>query len=70
MIVVVDTSVLGSGLLSAHGAPARVLGLPTTGDLQVAYDGRIAKHFPAEMCTVIEVLAPTTFIERWGSNRQ
>ena len=133
MIVVVDTNVLVSGLLSAHGTPARVLDLLTTGDLQVAYDDRIAaeyravlarprfgfqpeaaahlldylfaeglplvarplpttlpdpddqpfwevaveaaapliagnlRHFPAEVCTDIEVLAPTPFIERWRS---
>lgn len=134
MIVVVDTNVLVSGLLSAHGAPARVLDLLTTGDLRVAYDDRIAaeyrqvlarprfgfhpeavahlldyvlaegmplvarplsaelpdpadlpffevaveaaaplvtgnlRHFPVEVCTGIEVLAPATFIERWRSS--
>ena len=45
MIVVVDTNVLVSGLLSAHGAPARVLDLLTTGDLQAAYDDRIASEY-------------------------
>jgi predicted nucleic acid-binding protein len=45
MIVVVDTNVLVSGLLSAHGTPARVLDLLTTGDLQVAYDDRIAAEY-------------------------
>ena len=45
MIVVVDTSVLVSGLLSAHGAPARVIDLLTTGDLKVAYDDRIAIEY-------------------------
>ena len=45
MIVVVDTNVLVSGLLSAYGAPARVLDLLTTGDLQVAYDDRIAAEY-------------------------
>jgi predicted nucleic acid-binding protein len=134
MIVVVDTNVLVSGLLSAHGAPARVLDLLTTGDLQAAHDDRIAaeyrqvlarsrfgfqpkavaqlldylfaeglplvarplpaalpdladqpfweaaveaaaplitgnlKHFPAEVCTGIEVLTPAAFIERWRSS--
>ena len=136
MIVVVDTNVLLSGLLSAHGAPARVLDLLTTGDLQAAYDDRIAaeyrqvlarprfgfqpeavahllaylfieglplvarplpaalpdladqpfwevaveaaaplitgnmKHFLAEVCAGIEVLAPATFIERWSSSHR
>jgi predicted nucleic acid-binding protein len=131
MIVVVDTNVLVSGLLSAHGTPARVLDLLTTGNLRLAYDDRIAdeyrrvlarprfgfqpqavahlleylfaeglplvarplpvtlpdpddqpfwevaveasaslitgnlKHFPAEVCTDTEVLAPAIFIERW-----
>jgi len=136
MIVVVDTNVLVSGLLSPHGAPARVLDLLTTGDLQAAYDDRLAaeyrqvlarprfgfppeavahlldyvfieglplvarpsaavlpdvsdqpfwevaveaaaplitgnlKHFPVDVCTDIEVLAPATFIGRWrGSHR-
>jgi predicted nucleic acid-binding protein len=134
MIVVVDTNVLVSGLLSAHGAPARVLDLLTIGDLRLAYDDRIAaeyrqmlarprfgfqpaavahlldylfdeglplvarplpatlpdlddqpfwevaveaaaplitdnsRHFPAELCTGIEVLTPATFIERWRSS--
>jgi predicted nucleic acid-binding protein len=138
-MIVVDTNVLVSGLLSAHGAPARVLDLLTTGDLRIAYDDRIAaeyrqvlarprfgfhpeavahlldyvlaegmplvarplpaelpdpadlpflevaveaaallitgnpgcthpQHFPAEVCTGIEVLAPATFIERWRSS--
>jgi predicted nucleic acid-binding protein len=117
MIVVVDTNVLLSGLLSAHGTPARVLDLLTMGDLQVAYDDRIAteyrqvlarprfgfhlvapplpatlpnpddqpfwevaveaaaplitgnlKHFPTDVCIGIEVLTPTTSIERWRSS--
>jgi predicted nucleic acid-binding protein len=45
MIVVVDTNVLVSGLLSAYGAPARVLDLITTGDLRVAHDDRIAVEY-------------------------
>ena len=45
MIVVVDTNVLVSGLLSAHGNPARVLDLLATGDLQAAYDDRIAAEY-------------------------
>jgi predicted nucleic acid-binding protein len=45
MIVVVDTNVLVSGLLSAHSAPARVMDLLTTGDLQAAYDDRIAAEY-------------------------
>ena len=134
MIVVVDTNVLVSGLLSAHGAPARVLDLLSRGDLTAAYDDRIAaeygqvlarprfgfhpeavahlldyllaeglplvprplpavlpdpgdqpfwevaveaaaplitgnlKHFPAEVCAGIEVLAPATFIKQWRSS--
>jgi predicted nucleic acid-binding protein len=45
MIVVADTNVLVSGLLSAHGNPARVLDLLTTGDLKAAYDDRIATEY-------------------------
>ena len=133
MIVVVDTNVLVSGLLSAHGMPARVLDLLTRGDVQAAYGDRIAaeyrqvlarprfgfqpeavanlldylfaeglpvvarplpamlpdpddqpfwevaveaaaplitgnlKHFPAEVCTDIQLLTPAAFIERWRS---
>jgi len=136
MIVVVDTNVLVSGLLSPHGAPARVLDLLTIGDLQAAFDDRIVaeyrqvlarprfgfhpqavahlldyllieglplvarplpaalpdlgdqpfwevaveaaaplitgnlKHFPADVCTDIEVLPPSTFIERWRSSHR
>ena len=54
MIVVVDTNVLVSGLLSAHGNPARVLDLLATGDLQAAYDDRIAAEYR-------EVLARSRF---------
>jgi len=133
MIVVVDTNVLVSGVLSAHGAPARVLDLLVRGDLQLVYDDRIAaeyrqvlarprfgfqpeatadlldylfgegihvvarplpaalpdladqpflevaaeamaplitgnrKHFPAELCSGVELLTPATFIEWWSS---
>lgn len=45
MIAVVDTNVLVSGLLSAHGASARVIDLLTTGDLRLAYDDRIAAEY-------------------------
>ena len=45
MIVVVDTNVLVSGLLSAHAAPARVLDLLTTSELRTAYDDRIAAEY-------------------------
>jgi predicted nucleic acid-binding protein len=45
MIVVVDTNVLVSGLLSAHGTPARVLDLLATGDLQATYDDRVAAEY-------------------------
>jgi putative PIN family toxin of toxin-antitoxin system len=45
VIVVVDTNVLVSGLLSAHGPPARVLDLLITGEVQVAYDDRIAAEY-------------------------
>jgi predicted nucleic acid-binding protein len=41
MIVVVDTNVLVSGLLSTFGPPGRILDLLLTGDLQLAYDDRI-----------------------------
>ncbi len=41
MIVVVDTNVLVSGLLSAFGPSSRILDLLMTGDLQLAYDDRI-----------------------------
>ncbi len=41
MIVVVDTNVLVSSLLSAFGPPSRILDLLLTGDLQLAYDDRI-----------------------------
>ena len=136
MIVVVDTNVLVSGLLSAHGAPARLLDLLTTGDLQAVYDDRIAaeyrqvlaierfgfdpesvgrlldylfsegiaivarplpillpdpddqpfweaaveaaaplitgnlKHFPPDVCTDTEVLAPAAFIDRWRTSHR
>ena len=32
-------------MLSAHGTPARVLDLLTTGDLHIAYDDRIAAEY-------------------------
>jgi putative PIN family toxin of toxin-antitoxin system len=41
MKVVLDTNVLVSALLSANGAPARILALALNGGLILAYDNRI-----------------------------
>jgi len=45
MIVVLDTNVLVSALLSPFGPPARVLDLVLTGDLNLAYDDRLLAEY-------------------------
>lgn len=45
MLVVLDTNVLVSALLSPFGAPARVLDLVLVGDIQLAYDDRILSEY-------------------------
>ncbi len=45
MLVVLDTNILVSALLSPFGPPARVLDLVLTGDLRVAYDDRILAEY-------------------------
>ena len=41
MLVVLDTNILVSALISAFGPPARVLDLVLRGEIQVAYDDRL-----------------------------
>lgn len=45
MIVVLDTNVLVSALLSPFGPPARVLDLLLAGELGVAYDDRLLAEY-------------------------
>lgn len=45
MRVVLDTNVLVSGLLTPHGAPARVLDLALEGGLRPLYDDRILHEY-------------------------
>jgi putative PIN family toxin of toxin-antitoxin system len=45
VIVVIDTNVLVSALLSPFGPPARVLDLLLAGDLQMAYDDRCLAEY-------------------------
>lgn len=70
--IVLDTNVLVSGLLSPHGAPARILDLVINGSVIVVLDARILSEyadvlrrdkfsFPKDM--VNEII---TFIERDG----
>ena len=47
MIVVLDTNVLVSGLLSPFGPPAQVLDLILAGEAQLAYDDRILAEYRA-----------------------
>ncbi len=47
MRVVLDTSVLVSGLLNPHGSPARVLDLVTAGPVVLFYDDRIIAEYRA-----------------------
>ena len=43
--IVLDTNVLVSGLLSPHGAPARILDLVIRGDVIIVLDGRIFSEY-------------------------
>jgi putative PIN family toxin of toxin-antitoxin system len=45
MLIVLDTNILVSALLSPFGAPARVLDLVLIGDVQLAYDDRILSEY-------------------------
>ena len=45
MIIVLDTNVLVSALLTPHGPPGRVLDLVLTGELTVAFDDRILDEY-------------------------
>jgi hypothetical protein len=50
---------------SSTTAPGHLVSLfDVLAEIAAAYDVRTAKHFPAEVCTFIEVLAPAPFIER------
>ncbi len=45
MLVVLDTNILVSALLSPFGPPARVLDMVLGGDIQVAYDDRLLAEY-------------------------
>lgn len=45
MLVVLDTNILVSALLTPFGPPARVLDLVLSGDLQAAYDDRLLAEY-------------------------
>jgi len=45
MLVVLDTNILVSALLSPFGPPARVLDLVLSGDIRVAYDDRLLAEY-------------------------
>jgi putative PIN family toxin of toxin-antitoxin system len=45
MLIVLDTNVLVSGLLTPHGAPGRVLDLVIAGEVQLAFDDRILSEY-------------------------
>lgn len=71
MLIVLDTNILVSALLSAFGASARVLDLALGGDVQLAYDDRIMSEYrevlarpkfgfaPAEVRELLHYLAAT-----------
>ncbi|HFQ94840.1 MAG TPA: putative toxin-antitoxin system toxin component, PIN family [Anaerolineae bacterium] len=45
MFVVLDTNILVSGLLNAHGAPGRILDLLLAGQIQAVFDDRILAEY-------------------------
>lgn len=45
MILVLDTNVLISGLLSPHGPPGRIVDQVVAGTLRLAYDDRILQEY-------------------------
>lgn len=45
MLVVLDTNVLVSALLSPHGSPASVLNLALGGEIRLAFDDRILAEY-------------------------
>ena len=68
MLVVLDTNILVSTLLSPFGPPARVLDLVLSGDIRAAYDDRLMAEYrevlarakfsfaPADVATVLVYL--------------
>jgi putative PIN family toxin of toxin-antitoxin system len=54
MLIVLDTNVLVSGLLSPYGAPAEIMRMIVGGELQLCYDARI-------LCEYQEVLLRPKF---------
>ncbi|MCS6938653.1 MAG: putative toxin-antitoxin system toxin component, PIN family [Roseiflexaceae bacterium] len=46
-LIVLDTNVLVSALLSPFGPPARILDMVLRGDLRVAYDDRVLAEYRA-----------------------
>ena len=47
MLIVLDTNVLISGLLSPYGPPGRILDLALAGSVRLAYDDRILAEYRA-----------------------
>lgn len=45
MLIVLDTNVLVSGLLSPYGAPAEIMGLIVGEKIQLGYDARIWREY-------------------------
>lgn len=45
MLIVLDTNVLVSGLLSPHGPPARIVDLIVSNAVQVAFDDRVISEY-------------------------
>ncbi len=69
MLVVLDTNILVSALLSPFGPPARVLDMVLSGDIRAAYDDRLMAEYrevlarpkfsfaPEDVATVLAYLA-------------
>ncbi len=62
MLVVVDTNVLVSGLLTADGSPARVVDKLVTRDIVTAYDDRILIEYQ-DVLHRSKFRFPTTIVE-------
>lgn len=58
MLVVLDTDILVSALLSPFGPPARVLHLVLSGDIRAAYDDRLLAEYRAVLARPKFGLAP------------
>ena len=75
--IVLDTNVLVSGMINAHGAPGRIVDLVREEQVELALSAAVplvtdnADHYPASLRHAIDVLTPADYLKEaeqaaWG----